>query len=653
MIDYKKLLNPEQYEVVTEADGPCLVLAGAGSGKTRTLVFRVAYLIEQGVKPENILLVTFTNKAAKEMLSRVEEYLGFEPEHLWGGTFHHIGNLMLRKHATKLGYHSNFNILDQDDSVTMIKHSMDELGLNVKGQNFPKAKLIQAVISYSRNTNYELKDVAENNYGFPDFIADKVVEIAFKYGEKKKKANVMDFDDLLVNWLKLLEQSPDVKEKYSKQFQYILVDEYQDTNFIQASVIKNLASYHNNVLVVGDDSQSIYSFRAADVKNILDFPKLFPKSKVFKIETNYRSTPQILDLANESISRNIDQFPKKLKAERESSILPSLIAARDERNQATLITKRIMQIYREGQGYKDIAILYRSTYQSAEIQLELSKQNIPYVVRGGMRYFEQAHIKDVISYLKIMANPQDEIALKRILLMYEGIGQKRADKIWQQIQKFTSLADIINFEMKITGKAGIGWTRVVETFKHLDSLDKQQKGFIAEAIEYVMQYGYEDYLKNNYENYRDRLDDISQLTNFVAMYDNLETLLSDVILSEKFAGAHEYDKKAVILSTIHQAKGLEWSVVFVIGLRDGHFPHHKCVDNPKELEEERRLFYVAVTRAKDELNMVYPIRSFSFKFGEVFSKPSMFILELDESKYMKEGHKPFEDEYEENVIYYD
>jgi len=653
MIDYKKLLNSEQYRVVTEADGPCLVLAGAGSGKTRTLVFRVAYLVNQGIDPENILLVTFTNKAAKEMLGRCEKLLGFAPEHLWGGTFHRIGNLILRKYANKLGYNRNFNILDQDDSISLVKHSMEALGLNVKGQNFPKASVVQGMISFSRNTNQEVRETVEINYGYPDFVAEKVEQILFTYEDKKKASNVMDFDDLLVNWLRLLEQFPEIKDRLARQFKYILVDEYQDTNYIQAEIIRQLSAYHGNVLVVGDDSQSIYSFRAADVKNILNFPKLFPKAKVYKIETNYRSTPQILGLANDIISHNVDQFEKKLRAEREGSILPALIPARDEHNQAMLVTKRIMQLYRDGENYNQIAVLYRATYQSAEIQLELSKQNIPYVVRGGMRYFEQAHVKDVISYLKVMANFQDEVAWKRILLMHEGIGMKKADLIWARIKKFGKLSELIDSKIEFTGKAGSSWQRIVETFHQVDALDKNQKGYIAEAIEYILEHGYEEYLKNAYENYRDRLDDLGQLINFVALYYDLDKLLADVMLSESFADEHEHDQSAVVLSTIHQAKGLEWPVVFIIGLRDGYFPHHKSLENPKELEEERRLFYVAATRAKDELNMLYPVRSFSYKFGEIYSKPSMFIRELDDSRYMVQGRQPFGDnmDSDDDVIY--
>ncbi|KKR07858.1 MAG: UvrD/rep helicase [Parcubacteria group bacterium GW2011_GWC2_39_14] len=657
LIDYKKELNPEQYQVVTEGDGPCLVLAGAGSGKTRTLVYRVAYLLEKGIKPENILLVTFTNRAANEMMERVKNLLGVKPEDLWGGTFHRIGNLILRKYANQLGYERNFNILDQDDSVSLIKHAMDSLGLNTKGQSFPKPSIVQSAISYSRNTNQDVKETAEMVYGYPDFIADKFVEVSSLYEQKKKASNVMDFDDLLVNWLRLLEMVPEVKQRFSEQFQYILVDEYQDTNYIQAQIIQDLSTFHNNVLVVGDDSQSIYSFRAADVRNILNFPKLFSNAKVFRIETNYRSTPQILNLANEIIKHNVDQFQKKLKPAREGESLPALIPARDEHQQANLVVKRIMELYRGGRDYQNMAVLYRATYQSAEIQLELSKYNIPFVVRGGMRYFEQAHVKDVVSYLKVLANFQDEIAWKRILLLYAGIGEKGAEKIWNRIKSFTDLDELLKGNLELKGGADISWQRIVQLFVRLKSLDVQQKGNLGEAIELIMEAGYEDHLKNAYENYRDRLDDLSQLINFVALYSDLDKLLADVMLSESFADAHEHDQKAVVLSTIHQAKGLEWSVVFIVGLRNGHFPHHKSLENPKELEEERRLFYVAATRAKDELNMLYPIRSFSYKFGEVYSKPSMFIQELDPTRYVVEANQRSymkeKDDEGNDVVYYD
>ncbi len=639
MIDYKKDLNKEQYKVVTEADGPCLVLAGAGSGKTRTLVYRTAYLIEKGIKPENILLVTFTNKAANEMMERVTSLLNFDLPNFQGGTFHRIANRILRKYADRLGYTRGFTILDQEDSVSQIKSAMEEIGVKSANGGFPKPKAVQGMISYARNTNQEVKEVVENYYGYPDFIARKVEDIAFIYHKKNKSSSAMDFDDLLLNWLKLLQQFPDIKEKLSRQFEYILVDEYQDTNHIQAGIIQHLASFHRNVLVVGDDSQSIYSFRAADVKNILDFPKLFPETKIYKIETNYRSSPQILDFANEIIKNNINQYQKKLKPICSDDCLPGLIVARDENQQAVQVIKNIMRFHREGVDYKSMAVLFRASYQSADLQLEMAKQNIPYVVRGGMRYFEQAHIKDIVAYLKVWGNPTDQIAWQRILLNRPGIGIKKAQGVLKKIQDVSEIKEILNTKIELSGQAGLSWQKVCSVFQYFLELDSSQKGYLAEAIKFILDQGYEQYLKDNYENYRDRMDDLNQLMNFVAMYLDLDKLLADVMLSENYSADNKKEENAVILSTIHQAKGLEWPVVFIIGMRDGHFPHHKSLENSKELEEERRLFYVAATRAKNILNLLYPQRSFSYKFGEVFSRPSQFIREIDKTKYMEQGQR--------------
>ncbi|MFH0814684.1 MAG: UvrD-helicase domain-containing protein [Candidatus Falkowbacteria bacterium] len=668
MIDYKALLNDEQYEIVTKGDGPCLVLAGAGSGKTRTLVFRVAYLIEKGVAPENILLVTFTNKAAKEMMERVEKLLGCRPQGLWGGTFHHIANLILRKQSEKLGYKNNFNILDEDDSTSLIKKAMDDLGLNTKGQSFPKPNIIRGIISFSRNTNQDVREVAECNYGLPDFVAKKAEEIASAYETKKKTANVMDFDDLLVNWLKLLEKFPELCERYSRQFQHILVDEYQDTNYIQAEIIKRLAGVHKNILVVGDDSQSIYSFRAADVKNILNFPKLFIRAQIFKIETNYRSTPQILDLANEIIKHNHYKYPKNLQAKRGDGFMPMVVPCRDNQQQATLIIERIKELRNGGATLGQMAVLFRAAFHSVELQMELNRAQIPYVVRGGTRYFEQAHIKDVLAYLKILANFQDESAWIRVLKTFDGIGPGTIAKIWQDIKNQQSLADIFTVETRLPAKAAASWEKLRNIFERLLSLNQTKSGFIAEALDCVIAKHYSEFLRNNFENYRDRQEDLDELIDFVYNYESLDKLLADLMLDENFAGesskkeardAPPWRGEVLVLSTIHQAKGLEWSCVFVIGLRDGQFPHYKSLENAVELEEERRLFYVAATRAQNELVLLYPARAHPAGGGASFwanqsTGPSMFIKELDRKKYVtlhKFGFRWDKDETDEEVRY--
>ncbi|HUT22207.1 MAG TPA: ATP-dependent helicase [Candidatus Bipolaricaulota bacterium] len=657
MIDFKKELNEEQYKVVSEADGPALVLAGAGSGKTRTLVYRVAYLIEKGVSPENILLVTFTNKAANEMMERIKKLLGFEPKKFWAGTFHHIGNVILRQYAAKLGYQSNFNILDQDDSVTLLKSVYEDFGIKTKGHDFPKADLVHSIISFAFNTRKPVLEVAEEIYGYPDFVSHKIDDVAASYEEKKKSANLMDFDDLLTKWLDLLKKFPETKTKLSERFHYILVDEYQDTNHIQAEIIYELASVHQNVLVVGDDSQSIYSFRAADIKNILNFPKRFENAKIYKLETNYRSTPQILDLANASIEKNKDQFRKNLNTHKPDGILPILIPARDVYQQASMVVNRILEIKDKGRALREAAVLFRSTFQSAELQLEMSKRNIPYVVRGGLRYFEQAHIKDIVSYLKIIQNFRDEISWKRLLKMREGIGVKNADAIWKKIQKFESLNEVLATKIQVGSRASASWNDLNNILRKMFEIKENNRG-IADMIKCVLDLDYKEYARNVFENYRDRLDDIRQLMNFVVTYEKLEDLLTDVMLSESYRRNDAEARDEVVLSTIHQAKGLEWPYVIIIGLCDGAFPHHKSMEDRAQLEEERRLFYVAVTRAKEELSMIYPIRTISYEYGEMINQPSMFIKELEPSLYVTVGGDDYFNAYLDNdsqdrTIYYD
>jgi len=657
-INFEKELNEEQYKVVTEAEGPSLVLAGAGSGKTRTLVYRVAYLIEKGVSPENILLVTFTNKAANEMTERIKNLLGFEPKKFWAGTFHRIGNLILRKHADELNYRRNFNILDEEDSISLLKTVYEDFGIKTKGHDFPKAELVKKIISYSFNTHKSVLEIAEQNFGYPDFISHQVDEIAAAYERKKKTANVMDFDDLLTKWLMLLVNFPKIKEKYSKQFEYILVDEYQDTNFIQAEIIENLADFHKNVLVVGDDSQSIYSFRAADIKNILNFPKDFENTKIYKLETNYRSTPQILDLANAIIENNKNQYQKVLNAKKEDGILPILIPARDIYQQAGMVVNRILEIKEKGYKYQDLAVLFRSTYQSAELQLELSKRRIPYIVRGGLRYFEQSHIKDIVSYLKILSNFRDELSWMRLLKMREGVGPVSAQKIWNKIKKFDSLQNVLEMKVRVSSRADASWKDLSHIFKKLLEIAEGDTTKISKMINFILDVDYKEYARNTFENYHDRIDDIRQLMNFVAVYDNLEILLADVMLSENYRQVEDKQKDEIVLSTVHQAKGLEWSFVIVIGLSDGAFPHHKAMEEKAQLEEERRLFYVAVTRAKKELAMTFPIKTISYEYGEIINKPSMFLREVDNSLYVLVGGDDYFNQYfgqaeDEEIIYYD
>lgn len=647
-IDFRKELNDEQYKPVVEGDGASLVLAGAGSGKTRTLTYRVAYLIEKGVNPENILLVTFTNKASKEMLDRVESILGYYPKGIWGGTFHHIANRLLRQYAEAIGYTSNFTILDREDSNVLMKQCYDELVNDEnKSRYFPKVNVLSNLNGYARNKGVELSALMKTDY---EYLSPKEISlagaIADSYREKKLASNAMDFDDLLINWLKLLTSNSKIREKLSNQFQYILVDEYQDTNKIQDSIIKILAERHKNIMVVGDDSQSIYSFRAADISNILDFGKNFENTKIYKLETNYRSTPQILKLANSSIMNNRNKFVKNLTSVREDSHKPSLIVNGNGREQADFISKEIADIIDQGENPPEIAVLFRSAFQALELELELNRRGIPYIMRGGIKFFEQKHIKDVISYLKILANHKDEIAWKRLLMIHEGVGAQTANKIFGEMKKFESLKEALSLlNYKGSAKVTNSLQSIIKTLNELIMVDKE---IIRESIKIILKNGYSDYLRTSFDNFLDRTEDLNQLADFSADKE-LNEFLTATALSENFKNkqgdkqiihTEEKEEDKIILSTIHQAKGLEWNNVFVIGLSDGQFPHHRVYDKPNEIEEERRLFYVAVTRAKNKLYLTFPMMN---NQSEGINRQSIFLEELQEDLFSKKENDEFND----------
>src|SRR3989344_3112325 len=651
-INYRAELNEEQYQVVTQGDGPCLVLAGAGSGKARTLVYRVAYLLEKGANPNSILLVTFTNKAAREMTGRLELLLKDQVKGLWSGTFHHIGNRLLRTYGQAIGLNPNFNILDNEDSKSLIKACRQSVSLP-NDKYFPKADLIHKIISLSVNSKNNISDLINRRFSQIDENYIPLIEkIGNLYQARKKQANALDFDDLLSEWNRLLLESESVREKLAKQFKYILVDEYQDTNYIQGEIINHLAGDDQNVLVVGDDSQSIYSFRGAVVENILDFPKNFSQTKTFKLEINYRSTPEILGLANESIRHNRHKFDKKLRTHKKSGERPALVALDSVDSQADFICQRILDLQKEQRiNLNEIAVLFRAHFQSLELELAMNKRNIPYVMRGGLRFFEQAHIKDVVAYLRILANHLDEVSWVRILQLQTGIGPATVDLIWQNIRQVGSLKQILEKSFNLPLKAAGGWTEARNILLKLYSLEPSG---LSALIETILTFGYQKMVRNNFENSEDRLADLEQLAIFADRYDSLDKFLVDTALGENFKGSKLVENKesileAVILSTIHQAKGLEWKAVFIISLLDGQFPNAKAFDNYQDLEEERRMFYVASTRAQDQLYLTYPI--FSSYTGQI-NQVSQFVKELPKNVYEKWKVK---DELisEDDVVYVD
>ena len=632
-INYGKELNPEQHAVVMHPGGPMLVLAGAGTGKTRTVTYRVARLIEAGVRPENILLLTFTNKAAKEMMRRAEMLINRNIQGLSGGTFHHIGNMILRRHSLLVGYKEGFSILDREDSKDLFDMCLAEI--KNRESLLPKGSVLCEIYSLMKNKESEIDEII--SFRFTHFInvADEIEKTIALYEKKKHALNLMDFDDLLTNWKRLLIENENIREYYSAKFMHVLVDEYQDTNKLQAEIVDLLAYTNRNLVAVGDDAQSIYSFRGADFRNILQFPERYQDVTVFNLTTNYRSTPEILNLANKSIINNMKQFHKELRSVKSSGALPFLVALRDIFQQADFIAQRILDVNAEGLSLNDIAVLYRSHYQSMELQMELQRRDIPFEVRSGLKFFELAHIKDILSFLRIVVNPFDELSWKRTLKLITGIGNMTAARLWDSMRRSENPLDAV------FGLGVLVPKKALNDFNlFLDLLNKVRRDYEnnpvqpSAAIELILGSGYEEYLYNHYPNAEDRIEDIGQMKRFALKYDSLETFVSEMSLQGASGGESEEgaeERECVILSTVHQAKGLEWNTVFVIGLNDGRFPSAKSLKTDNE-EEERRLFYVAVTRAKEDLALCYPITSEEWH-GMGFLRPSRFIRELPADSY--------------------
>ena len=675
-IDYARELNEQQHAAVTAPPGPSLVIAGAGSGKTRTLIYRVAYLLEQGIPPERMLLLTFTNKAAKEMMRRVADLLGQELAALWGGTFHSIGSRVLRQNAPLLGYQRDFSILDREDAKHLITTCVAESDVDVKATRFPKAEVLGDMFSLAVNTHRSIPELLKHQYGYFEQLAEPIADIQRRYAERKRATNGMDFDDLLVLWLRLLRDHEDVRETYQRRFQFILVDEYQDTNKLQSDLIDLLAARHQNVMVVGDDAQSIYAWRGANFQNIIKFPERYPAAKVYKIETNYRSTPEILQVANAAITANVNQFAKQLAPARKAGSKPVIVACNDAAEQAAFVGQRVLELREEGQSMNKMAVLYRSHFHALELQLELTKRNIPFSITSGIRFFEQAHIKDVTAWLKLVTNPLDELAFKRLAQLLPGIGGKGGEKLWKTFADGDPKAEsrkpkedrnpkseaapapaapaadpspVTDHGSRITHhpsplavrlqacakavpkKAAVAWAQFVATMGQLEA--KDVRGNASSMIGLIIEAGYEDYLEETYANYRSRLEDLEQLAVFARQFPTVEDFLTQLALLTNVETEDEQsgraDDERLRLSTIHQAKGLEFDVVFVIMLCDGLFPSERSLESAEGEEEERRLLYVAITRARNELYLSYPlVRAGYGGSGDMFQQPSRFLNEI-------------------------
>lgn len=621
--------------MVRAPDGPTLVLAGAGSGKTRTVTHRVAHLMSSGVAPERILLLTFTNKAAREMLERVEALVAVDRSRLWGGTFHRIGNLALRRHAERLGFEPDFSILDREDAEGLLAMAVGDLALT-SANRLPKPRVLLASLSFAVNTQRELGSVLRERWPVLAHLEADVAAVAARYAERKREVNAMDFDDLLAHFVTLLRDHAHLREHYAERFQHVLVDEYQDTNRLQGEMIDLLASRHRNVMVVGDDAQSIYSFRGAEYQNILEFNTRYPDARLLKLERSYRSTPEILQLANASIAVNRRRHEKHLVPSRSGGALPVVAVADSAQEQAAFVAARVADLRDEGRALDEIAVLYRSHWHSLELQMELTKASIPCEIRSGARFFDSAHVKDVLSYLRIVQNPRDQLAWRRVLMRLPRVGARTADKVFAGlVASADPLAVAATGLLRLLPKAARG--AAVEMEKLFGRLaEPHLRHRPQELLHEVTSSEYAHYLHDSYEDAVSRLEDLSQLQSFASGFDSLEGFLTDLTLAtsgDDEAAAERDPAASLVLSTIHQAKGLEWGVVFVVWLAEGRFPSSRSLETDGGEEEERRLFYVAVTRARDQVYLCYPRFGRDGERQSTLLRTSRFLLELPRDTY--------------------
>jgi DNA helicase-2/ATP-dependent DNA helicase PcrA len=638
-IDFRAELNAEQYAAVTAPPGPLLVLAGAGSGKTRTLTYRVAHLLTQGVRPGEILLLTFTNKAAREMLHRVHELTGIEAHRFWGGTFHHIGHKLLRLHGDAIGLSRSFTILDADEAEGLLRDAVeDRHPAFFKDKTHPRPGPLFEILSFARNTQRPLGETITRFYPQHEALGEDITAFAAAYRERKRQHNVVDYDDLLEFWLDLLKAAPDVTAYLQQRFRHTLVDEYQDTNTLQAQIV-DLVGAHHRVMAVGDDAQCIYSWRGANFENILTFPDRHPGTQIHRIETNYRSTPEILAFANGVLAAQPRgrHFDKVLRPARDGHERPYLVQLLDTREQAQFVVQRVKGLYDEGRPLADIAVLYRAHFHALDLQLELSRLGVPYVITSGVRFFEQAHVRDLVALLRFVYNPTDESAWQRVAVLLPKVGDKGAHKLHQAAldqarARQTNPVDALATEevkAKVPRDAKDEWPRLVASLQQVAGVMQHDRPF--KAVEVAIEGWYGDYLKGAYANYASRLDDLRSLIGFAGRFDEVQDLLAQIALlnSETSNRQVDPDADALRLTTVHQAKGLEYGVVFIIGLAEGLFPLRRALEEG-DLEEERRLFYVAVTRAKDELYLCFP--KVALKGGpSTLLMPSRFLTEVSEN----------------------
>jgi DNA helicase-2/ATP-dependent DNA helicase PcrA len=617
-------LNAAQAQAASHGDTPLLIVAGAGSGKTRTLIHRVAHLIGRGIPASRILLLTFTRRASQEMLDRCQRLVGSASLQVQGGTFHGTAHRLLRRFGPAAGLPADFTILDQGDAADLMGLSRAALGY-ADTQNaprsaprFPRAETLLTIYSRHINTDKPIVDLVGEQW--PHFLA-WVGDIELLFGDyvrRKAERNLLDYDDLLLSWALLLEQAPSIATSIRALYDHVLVDEYQDTNPLQSRILRALCT-NGCITVVGDDAQSIYAFRGATIRNILDFPQQFPGTHIVTLERNYRSLPGILDTTNALISRSRERFSKQLWTERSGGEPPWLVTVRDEHEQTRFVVDRILELHDEGIPLREMAVLFRAGYLSADLEIELSNRRIPYEKWGGLKFLEAAHIKDMLAFLRVLENPRDEVSWYRLLRLIPGVGDATARAAVELLTQHEWSPMAIG-AVRAPARARPGLQALAAL---LDGMRRVNVQAPAEAIRLVRQL-YDPILKSTYDDAPPRLADLDQLEVIAAGYADRSSFLAALALeppanTQDLAVGGDDESDALILSTAHSAKGKEWDAVFVIWAADGIFPMARTADKAEEVEEERRLLYVAMTRARDQLYVTYPLHSYPNRTGADFA----------------------------------
>lgn len=627
-IRYAELLNQQQLEAVFYENGPALVIAGAGTGKTRTLVHRVARLVESGVDPAQILLLTFTRRAAKEMLNRASSILDERCRRVKGGTFHYYCSQILHRYSDRIGFPNNFTIIDSSDALEIIQFVRTRLNLHKRNKRFPNKNTLYSMISTCKNKHLDLRVLLMEAY--PQFIEhqEQIEEVLKRYEEYKEQNFVMDFDDLLIKTVELLTQHEDIRVKVAGSHRFVMVDEYQDTNKLQAKLTQLFSSVHGNVMGVGDDAQSIYSFRGADHQNIMEFPKIFNGTNMIKLEENYRSTPEILEAANNILAQANFKFEKRLFSKKEEGDKPALVKASSEHDQSRFVAQAILQLRELDIPLNEIAVLFRNGRDSFDLEVELNRKNIPFVKYGGQKFTEAAHIKDVLAHIRVIVNPMDTIAWNRVLMLIDGIGPKTAQELFDWIRLANN-----PYQLDLSESVSKSYLNQIKNLSKLLLNIKEGELSVSETIELIVDY-YRVFCEKRYDDYPKRIKDLEAFVNISLSFTTLEKMLEELALDPITATVIDTEQKQneeapLILSTIHSSKGLEWEHVFIIQCLDGVLPSAYSVEDVEQLDEELRLLYVATTRAKQMLYYCYPALAQS-SYGDYFTKPSRFLEPLED-----------------------